>query len=339
MSDVEIGRRVRRTPSLRRWGLPIAVIGLGLLALVRFGGLRETDFPPIDAMPLGVAVLLTCVSLPALALRLRAVLQTAGHPIGFGGSLLVAAAAYFFNASTPAGLGEAGRVILLRERFAIPAVIGLASVIYERGASVGVTVAVTIVALLASHQHEGGLTVATVLGAGIVIVVTGTSVILVPPIRRQVERVARTLARRLSVRLHVSLSQIIGILDGLLRDPWLALRFGADTVVAVAAYGTQFWLVLQAMGDSVDLPLAIGLYGLSTLAGILSAIPFGLGSTDAVIVLGLLQVGVPAIDAAAAAALIRLTSTLPLVLAGIASALHLHATSLGRNAAPTESRT
>ena len=71
---------------------------------------------------------------------------------------------------------------------------------------------------------------------------------------------------------------------------------------------------------------AWGVIGLSFVAGIVSLLPFGLGTTDLAL-LGLLTVlGVPAPQAATVAVGFRLVSTIPLALGGAACYAYLSAT-------------
>jgi uncharacterized membrane protein YbhN (UPF0104 family) len=65
--------------------------------------------------------------------------------------------------------------------------------------------------------------------------------------------------------------------------------------------------------------VAWGALGLGLTAGVLSLLPFGLGSTDLVVVTLLGVAGVPAVEATAMTFGYRLVSTVPLALAGVVS--------------------
>ncbi len=59
---------------------------------------------------------------------------------------------------------------------------------------------------------------------------------------------------------------------------WLAL-----TLLAWAAQGVAVWLICRAMALELSLPTATGFYALAMVAGALSALPAGLGGTEAVL--------------------------------------------------------
>ena len=69
---------------------------------------------------------------------------------------------------------------------------------------------------------------------------------------------------------------------------WLCL-----TLLAWAAQGSALWLLCQAAGVDVTLLLAVGFYAVAMVAGALSALPAGLGGTEAVLTGLLMLVGTP----------------------------------------------
>ena len=105
-----------------------------------------------------------------------------------------------------------------------------------------------------------------------------------------------------------------------------ALEFAAWTAIVFAAYTAQLLLVAAAIGVSRwNRPSAWGALGLGIVAGVVSLLPFGLGSTD-LVVAGLLTVaGVPSAEAVAIVFGYRIVSTLPLGLLGVASYARLSA--------------
>lgn len=320
--------RTIREPWARRVVGSVIIIALAVIAAWRLALAANVPIPRVDPGPIVLAICLTPISLSLLGLRLRIILAAAHHALGTAASVQLAAAGYLFNASTPAGLGEVGRIALMRQRYRIPLRVGAGSVIYERGMSLGVTTAMTVLLLsLTVPSAEADMAPALMVGASVVL--AAGAVVFVTPVRRSVEGVAARFMRRLGERLHLSLRSMIELLDKLLRDPVLAASFALLTACTVGVYGMQLWLALQAIGiDRVGPVLAVGLFGVASLAGILSAIPFGVGSADAVLMVGLLAVGVSPPLVAAAAVLLRLVNTGPLLLAGVAAALHLHVSSV-----------
>jgi uncharacterized protein (TIRG00374 family) len=105
----------------------------------------------------------------------------------------------------------------------------------------------------------------------------------------------RGLGARLSgqQRLSRGLTHLSGMLDdcaALLRGRWLAsgLLLG---ILSWGGEGIGFWLVLNAMGQPVDLATAVSVYGIAVLVGALSFLPGGLGGTEAVMTLLLMALG------------------------------------------------
>lgn len=79
-------------------------------------------------------------------------------------------------------------------------------------------------------------------------------------------------------------------------------------IVAWAAEGVAFYLILQYLGVESSLWLAVGIYSISVVAGAVSFIPGGLGSTEAVMGLLLLALGADPATAVAATVICRITT-------------------------------
>jgi uncharacterized protein (TIRG00374 family) len=100
----------------------------------------------------------------------------------------------------------------------------------------------------------------------------------------------------------------------LLRSASTLLKSGplyAGLVLGLIAWGAEgiaFHVILEALYINTSLLLAVGIYSISVLAGALSFIPGGLGSTEAVMVLLLTLVGADTPTAVAATLICRLTT-------------------------------
>lgn len=79
-------------------------------------------------------------------------------------------------------------------------------------------------------------------------------------------------------------------------------------ILAWAAEGVGFWLVLEYLGQGIGLPLAISIYGIAVLIGALSFLPGGLGSTEAVMGGLLIASGVDSANAIAATLVCRIAT-------------------------------
>ena len=90
-----------------------------------------------------------------------------------------------------------------------------------------------------------------------------------------------------------------------------------NTGIVFAAYTSQLLLVAAAVGQPLDPAAAWGALGLAIIAGVVSLLPFGLGSADLVLVALLGVAGMPAAEATAVAFGYRVVSTLPLSLLGV----------------------
>ncbi len=85
----------------------------------------------------------------------------------------------------------------------------------------------------------------------------------------------------------------------------------AGVVLALIAWGAEgvaFHVILQKLEIETSLGLAVGIYSVSVLAGALSFIPGGLGSTEAVMILLLTLVGADTPTAVAATLICRLAT-------------------------------
>ena len=109
----------------------------------------------------------------------------------------------------------------------------------------------------------------------------------------------------------------------LLRSASVLLRSGplyAGCVLALVAWGAEgvaFHLILEALDVDISLGIAVGIYSVSILVGALSFIPGGLGSTEAVMVLLLTQLGADAPTAVGATLICRVATLWFAVVIGV----------------------
>ncbi len=123
------------------------------------------------------------------------------------------------------------------------------------------------------------------------------------------ERLARAVA-------HVS--SMLEDCAGLLRGRWLA----SGLMIGLLSWGGEgigFWLILKAMGQSVDMTTAVSVYGIAVLVGALSFLPGGLGGTEAVMTLLLMALGVDNAVAVAATLACRVATLWFAVIIGLVS--------------------
>src|SRR5205807_10427377 len=93
------------------------------------------------------------------------------------------------------------------------------------------------------------------------------------------------------------------------------------TLVNFIAMGAQLWLVMLSLAHRVPITQAVAANSTSQVAGIISTLPFGIGSQDAILVTVFAGYGVTVSLAASAAVLMRATTTIPQALAGLVAYL------------------
>ncbi|MBO0743787.1 MAG: flippase-like domain-containing protein [Candidatus Dormibacteraeota bacterium] len=123
------------------------------------------------------------------------------------------------------------------------------------------------------------------------------------------------LVRRWATRFERSADEVVLMSE----DVLLQVGFCALSGLIFAISGAQVWLLVIGLGGSVPYLAAIAGYCLSQVGGAISNLPFGLAAGDALLVLVLAQVGLTPHVGAAAAILLRATTTLPIALAAAAA--------------------
>lgn len=114
---------------------------------------------------------------------------------------------------------------------------------------------------------------------------------------------------------------------GWLQQAWRCLRvrplvWFALTLAAWAAQGVAVWLICRDMGVSLGLPTATGFYAVAMVAGALSALPAGLGGTEAVLTGLLVAHGAAAGNALGITVLTRLLTLWLAVAIGLLALLY-----------------
>ncbi len=233
----------------------------------------------------------------------------------------------FAFTTTPGKAGEAVRSLYLK-RHGVAYVHSLAAFFTERLVDLVAMVLLALVAALTFPAYQWPVLVVTVL------------VIAVLPLIR-------------SKSLHVFLERCLADLPSgkvrsmgarlldLLRSASTLLRSGplytgvALAFIAWGAEGVAFYVILEALGVDTSVGLAVGIYSVSVLAGALSFIPGGLGSTEAVMVLLLKLVDADTATAVAATLICRLaTLWFAVIIGGIILAVLEINSKTGQSQAP-----
>jgi uncharacterized protein (TIRG00374 family) len=299
-----------------------APISVALLALLAWRSrLWETGDRLRIADPPALAIaLLLSAAVPILwASRSAGLLAAAGQRVPISGLGPMTAFANTINNLTPASTGELLRIWLLRAHFGVPYSVGAAVVGIERLGAFGYLAGSALVVWVASRAGTPLIAVALVLGGLIV----APAVLYATRVRPSTAVSRLPLGRLLGVdrwrRATSWLRRVDELVAALLTHPAGLLRFAGLTFMVLACYTAQLVLVGRSLGVNLDPIASWGALGLAITAGVLSLLPFGLGSADLVLIGLLGALGVPAPTATAIAFGYRLVSTLPLGLAGVAS--------------------
>jgi uncharacterized protein (TIRG00374 family) len=297
-------------------------ISIGLLALLMWRSrLWEAGaaLAGLDPGPLVGAALLSGVIAILWAIRSADLLAAAGRSVGVLPLVPMTTFANTINNLTPGSAGEIVRMYLLRAHHGVDYATSGAVVFVERIGAIGYLASS---ALLVWLTWLGLLpaTIALVLGIGLVAAPAVVYRLGLRPLG-VVRRIplGRLLGAGRWARVGDWLSRVDDTVAGLVGDPRRHVTFVALSGGIFLVYDAQLLLVGRALGVTIDPFAAWGALGLATMVGVLSLLPFGLGSTDLALVALLGVAGVPTIQAVVITLGYRVVSTLPLSIAGIAS--------------------
>jgi len=304
-------------------------VSLGLLALVIWRSrLWEAGqvLGPVDPRLL-VAALVVGQATPLLwAIRSQGLLRGAGHDVPIRSLIPMTSFANTINNLTPGSAGELIRLYLLRSRHGVEYATGAAVILIERVGAIGY---LSLSALLLWLSWLGDWPVLAT--TALVVLLVFMPVVVYRLGIRPVSPVARLpLGRVLGVerwsRVAGSLDRVDATIAALLTRPDRVAGFAVVTAGVFVVSTAQLLLVASSIGVAVPPTAAWGAIGLSTTAGALSFLPFGLGAADLVLVALLNVAGVPLVEGGVIAFGYRLVGTLPYALEGIASYAWLSST-------------
>lgn len=303
-------------------------ISIGLLVLLGWRSrLWEagTALQGLDPGPLLAAVLLSFLVAILWAVRSADLFLAAGRSVGVLPLVPMTAFANTINNLTPGSAGEIVRMYLLRAHHGIDYATSGAIVLVERIGAMGYLASSALLAWLA------WLGVVPV----VVAIVIAIGLVAAPLIVYRVGLRPLTLARRLPLGRLVGeerwsragewLARVDRTIAVMVGDPRHLVAFAVLSGGIFLLYDVQLLLVGRALGVSIDPFAAWGALGLATTVGVLSLLPFGLGTMDVTLVALLGVAGVPTHHAVAMAFGYRIVSTLPLGIGGIASYAYLSA--------------
>jgi uncharacterized protein (TIRG00374 family) len=306
--------RLARNPLL--W-VPVSA---GLLVLLLWRSRLWDVAATLSVVDPGALVLAVAVSavIPVFwAARSADLLVASGHPVAVRPMIPMTVFANMINNLTPGSSGEVLRVWLLRAHHGVDTATGAAVVAIERLVAIGYLAGSAII-IWAGHLW--GWPPAVVLALVLVLALAPGAVYRVglrPSAILRAVPAGRVLGDARWTRVVVWMGRVDATIATLLVRPARLGIFAVLTFCVFGSYTAQVVLVGRALGVAVDPLLAWGALGIAITAGVISMLPFGLGSSDLVLVALLGSLGVEPALAAAVAIGYRLTSTLPLGLAGV----------------------
>jgi len=313
--------RVLRHPAV--W-LPISALLLGFV-IWRSRPWELASVQGLDGLPLLVALALDVPVLLLWAVRSRVLMTRVGHRLTIRQLLPIVSFANTINNLTPASSGEVLRALILRDRHGVPYRHSAAVIVVERFWAIWVFGLAGLAAsawtfLDWSPLAAALLGVAAAAGCFLPALAYRAGVRPGPFLRRLAA--GRDPAGRLA-RFTAGVAHVDDALERIVGDARTSIVFVASTLGVAACVAAQLALAALAVGRSVDPWAALATTMLGVLAGVASALPFGLGAADAVMAVLLSASGVDAARAGAAVLLVRMVQTLPLGIAGTLSWLYL----------------
>jgi uncharacterized protein (TIRG00374 family) len=303
-------------------------ISIGLLALLVWRSRLWEAGSVLDGLapgPVVAAALLSVVVAFLWALRSADLLAAAGRPVGVLPLVPMTTFANTINNLTPGSAGEVVRMYLLRAHHGVDYATSGAVVLVERIGAIGYLASSALLAWLA---WLGVLPPPVAVGLAIVLVAAPAIVYrlgLRPVAVARRVPLGRLVGAERWERVGAWLARVDATIARLIGDPRHLVIFVALSGGIFLVYDVQLLLLGRAIGVTIDPFAAWGALGLATTVGVLSLLPFGLGSTDLSLVALLGVAGVPTVDAVAMTFGYRIVSTLPLSIGGIVSFAYLSA--------------
>jgi glycosyltransferase 2 family protein len=303
-------------------------ISIGLLVLLGWRSRlweADTALEGLDPGPLIGAVALSFVVAILWAVRSADLFSAAGRSVGVLPLVPMTAFANTINNLTPGSAGEIVRMYLLRAHHGIDYATSGAIVLVERIGAMGYLAASALIAWLAWL----GVLPAPV-AAALAIAIVAAPLIAYRAGLRPLSAAGRLPLGRLVGadrwnRVGEWLTRVDRTIAVLVGSPRHLVSFAVLSGGIFLIYDLQLLLVGRALGVTIDPFAAWGALGLATTVGVLSLLPFGLGTMDVTLVALLGVAGVPTDHAVAMAFGYRIVSTLPLGIGGIASFAYLSA--------------
>ncbi len=272
----------------------------------------------VDPVPLLWALALNVPIVLLRAYRAQVMIARLNHPVSMRAMLPIQLVGQTSSSITPAASGDYVRAYLWRQSSGVPVRVGAAVVTFERLYSLGLLVAVSV--LLITLPRHGTIGWAGVV-MGLVAATFAPRIFEMLPPRFERWTLSKVTRGRLLSRFAEGAQVMLEQIRVLMRSPFTLAVTSVLTLLIFIVGGVQIWLVLDSLDRVVPMTQAVAASTTSQVAGIISTLPFGIGSQDAILVTVFAGYGVTVALAATVAVLVRATTTLPQALAGLAAYL------------------
>lgn len=281
------------------WSVAIAIVMYGMA--VFFG-----DYENIRSAVRGVSLIsiiavlgLSLLNYGLRFLRWQGYLGVFGLPLSHAKSLAIYIGGFAFT-TTPVKIGETVRSVYLKQQ-GLSYQRSFAAFFSERFTDVAAVVLLSLLALSTFPQLQGPVIAA--------LLIIPMALVLIHKATPRTY-LSDYLAGRQPGRWMLAGQEILGVMGAaslLLRSRYFCSAL-AIALLAWAAEGLALQIIVASLGGTISLPLAVGIYSVSILAGAISFIPGGLGSTEAAMVLLLTLAGVETSIAISTAIVCRLAT-------------------------------
>ncbi|MEM7813852.1 MAG: flippase-like domain-containing protein [Candidatus Aenigmatarchaeota archaeon] len=235
--------------------------------------------------------------------------------LGFADAALTQLAGMTVGNFTPGKMGEPVKSLFLKQRTGIPASASLPAIIWERMLDATVMVALAIAGFWAVSLGTVG-SVAGLVGVSIFCILLAIAMAVLRCKRAGFAVLGAT--KRLPLLNRIGDDFVQTFYASKIRSVSIMLSLIFTFAVWVLD-GAILWITFAALGVELPILAAVSIFALSVIIGYASTLPGGLGSTEAVLTLMLIQLGVSAAVAVSGVFLARaLTFWYGTVFGGIA---------------------
>lgn len=297
--------------NLRRVVYSAVLAAIGYMGFVLWGGWDDAlaGIDRVGILGIAAALLLSLVNYALRFMRWQWFLRNIGTPPSWRLSMEIYLSGFALT-TTPAKSGEALRSIFLKQH-GIGFASSLAALVTERLYDLLAVTLLAIIGLIAYPEFK------QVVLLGLALVLVAYYVVWSRSLHGLVAKIARPTTR---------VSKLFAHLASVLKQAQMCCKpryIPFVTVLSVTAWLAEayaLFLILKLLGLDISLIESTFIYSVAMLAGALSFLPGGLGSSEAVMVSLLVLSGADSANAVVATVLIRLATLWFAVVLGIAFA-------------------